>query len=605
MRASDHSGGLVARGVRWDLSELYVGPDDPRLREHLEEAGRLAEELARRFRGRIATGEAREEDLAEALVLYERIVERGTRPGFYASLLFAADTENDRARQLDAWAREGWADVRERTLFLELELQRMPDERLRDMLGSTRLARWRHYLETCVRHRPHTLTEAEERILNRKALTSSDAFVQLYDELAGSLRFELEVDGERRTLTDSEMMALLHHRDATVRRRALESYLETWKHHELVLTSTFNNLLLDHRIESDLRRFPTPIAQRHLENDVDPAVVEAMLDSVERHYGDVQRYFRLKSRLLGIAEPAVSDVYAPVDAGEEKIPFDEARRLVLDAFARFDGRFADLGRRFFERGWIDAEIRPSKRSGAFCATHAPGDHPWVLSSYAATPRDVSTLAHELGHGIHAILSGGCSLLVHDAPLVLAETASVFAEWLLAEHLLEQADSRPLRIRLICDALDEAYGTIFRQCAMTRFELAAHRARRQRRLTAEEVGGLWVAEQEKLFGDALRVPAIYRWGWIYVPHFLHLPFYCYAYSFGDLLVLALFERYRAEGAAFVPGYLDLLARGGSDRPARLLGRLGIDLSDPAFWERGLAAVRRWIDELEQTAQEPTR
>ena len=597
-RGGSSSGGSAARGVRWNLAELYDSPSDPRLREHLAEAERLATELERRFRGRILTGEVSDEELAEALALYEHALERGTRPGFFASLLFAADTANAEARALETSTREAWATIRDHTLFVDIELQRMPEERLRAALGSARLAPWHHYLETCVQRRPHTLSEPEERILNRKELSSSAAFEQLFDELSGSLRFEIELDGEPRLLSDSEMMSLLHRPERDVRRRALEGYLETWKRHELVLTSIFNNLLLDHRIESDLRRFPSLEAERHLENDVEPRVVEAMMAAVESHYGDVQRYLRLKASLLGLADPSVSDVYAPVATESAPIPFEEARGLVLDSFARFSGRFADLARRFFDESWIDAEIRPSKRSGAFCASQSPNHHPYVLTSYAGTARDVSTLAHELGHGVHAMLANRHTLLSYDAPLVLAETASVFAEMLLTDHLLAAAGSRDTRVRILCDALDEIYGTIFRQNAMTRFEQSAHAARRAAPLEAADLGRLWIDEQRKLFGDAVSIPEIYRWGWIYIPHFVHSPFYCYAYSFGDLLVLALFERYRAEGERFVPGYLELLAGGGSESPARLLDRLGIDLSDPSFWETGLGAVGRLIDQLER-------
>jgi oligoendopeptidase F len=585
---------------RWNLAELYDGEEDARLREDLAAAATDAEKLSERYRGRIERGEVGPAELAEALRTYEAIVEKGTRPGFYASLRFAADTQSASAQALEQWTREEWAEIRNRLLFLELEIQRMPEEAWMRALEAAELTPYRHYLELTRRQRAHRLSEAEEQILNRKDLTSRAAFMQLYDELAGSLRFEMEIDGRARVLTDAEILALLHDPNHELRRRALQTFLETYRSHELVLTSVFNNLLLDHRIETELRRFPSSIAPRHLENDVEPSTVEAMMDAVDRHHPDIQDYLRLKQRILGLPSMSVSDVYAPFADDAETIPFPEARDLVLESFSSFSDRMGELAAEFFARGWIDAEVRPGKRGGAFCASHAPSRASWVLTSYAGTSRDVSTLAHELGHGIHARLAATQRLLVFDAPLVLGETASVFGEMLLTDRLLREASSPSARARILCDALDEIYGTVFRQNALTRFELAAHRARKEQRLTATDLGNLWMDAQRALFADAVEIPEIYRYGWIYIPHFVHAPFYCYSYSFGNLLVLALFERYREEGPSFVPRYLSLLEAGGSEGPSRLLGRIGMDVSSPEFWETGFRAIRRLVDDLRSVA-----
>ncbi|MGH7805726.1 MAG: M3 family oligoendopeptidase, partial [Candidatus Binatia bacterium] len=376
----------------------------------------------------------------------------------------------------------------------------------------------------------------------------------------------------------------------------LEGFLAVYRSHELVLSSVFNSLLLDHRVNGDLRRFASVIEPRHLENDVPHDTVEAMMSATERHYPDIQQYFRWKAARLGLPRLAVSDVYAPIHTEDEKIPFPEARELVLRSFADFDPRFAELAGRFFDERWIDAEVRLGKRHGAFCASHSPKLHPWVLLSYAGTSRDVSTLAHELGHGVHAMLAREQPFLVADAPLVLAETASVFAEMLLIDALLRRASTPAAKARILSDFLDEIYGTIFRQNALTRFELSAHEARRAGRLSPADLGRLWRSAQSSLFGDAVEIPEIYDAGWSYIPHFIHSPFYCYSYTFGELLVLALFELYREEGAAFVPRYVDLLASGGSETPDRLLARLGLDVTRPEFWETGFRVVRRFATEL---------
>ncbi len=324
-----------------------------------------------------------------------------------------------------------------------------------------------------------------------------------------------------------------------------------------------------------------------------------MMDAVARHYDDVREYFGVKARLLGLPRLDLADVYAPVGVADARVSYADARTTVLDAFARFTPAFADLARGFLDDRWVDAEMRPGKRHGAFCAALAPGEHPYVLMSYAGTGRDVATLAHEIGHGVHYLLAGRQSFLNYEAPLVLAETASVFAEMLVTAHLVATAPDAATRRRLLVETLDEIYGTLYRQHALTRFELAAHAARRERRLSTDEICRLWTDAQRDLFGDAVEIPAAYRFGWAYIPHFIHSRFYCYAYAFGELLTLALFDRYRAEGAAFVPDYLELLASGGSADPASLLARFGFDVRSPAFWDRGCATVRRMVEELRAT------
>lgn len=596
---AERANGKHASGVRWNLGDLYAGPHDPALRRDVEVATRDAEGFETRFRGCIASGQVSAAELAEALARYETIVEHGDRPAFYASLLLAADTQDPQAQKLDEDMREASTELHNRLLFLSLELQKVPEARFAELAGDPALASRLHYLRSVRRWQPHTLSEPEEQLVNRKRLTGASHSVALYEELTGSLRFELEVDGEQRVLTDGEVFALLRRPERDLRRRALETFLSTYRAHGLVLTSIFNNLLLDHRIDSDLRRFPSLAASRHLDNDVDPAAVEAMMDATDRHYPDIQEYFRAKAELLGLPRMAVTDLHAPLGDERDEIPFDQARALVLDAFAGFSERFAALAGDFFERGWIDAEVRPGKRHGAFCAAHSPAEHPYVLASYAGTSRDVSTLAHELGHGIHYRLAGRLPLLVYDSPLVLAETASVFGEMLLTEHWLRRATSAAERVAILCDTLDDIYGTIFRQNALTRFELAAHEERRSGRLEADRLAEIWRAAQRPLFGDAVEIPEIYGWGWSYIPHFVNTPFYCYAYSFGNLLVLALFERYREEGPAFVPRYERLLESGGSAPPAELLAGLGIDVSSPEFWEGGFRAIRNLVEELRRT------
>jgi oligoendopeptidase F len=473
------------------------------------------------------------------------------------------------------------------------------EEQLPALLAAPEMAEYRHYLEMLRRFKPHTLSEKEEQLLNQKHLTGSSAFEQLYQELTGSLRFKLTIDEEEHELTDGEVMALLRHPDRDLRERAFTTFLQTHANHSLVLTSVFNNILLDHKIDCELRHYDDVVMPTHLANEIAPQTVEAMMQTVEHHYPLAQEYFRLKARLLGVEKLKNTDLYAPIEAEAEKIPFAQARELIVTAFGRFSEPFAAIASDFFSQRWIDAEVRSGKRGGAFCAAFSPRHHPYVLCSYNGTSRDVSTVAHELGHGIHYSLSRRQNLFNYDAPLVLAETASVFAEIVLTRHLLSQTKNSAARRALLCDLLEEIYGTVFRQTALTRFEMVAHQQRRAGQLTAEDIGVLWLQEQEKLFGSSVEMISAYRWGWTYISHFIHSRFYCYSYSFGELLTLALFQRYLDEGAAFVPGYISLLESGGSQRPERALAHLGIDINQPEFWDQGFRVIEGFLDELQAT------
>jgi oligoendopeptidase F len=590
---------LKAEGVRWELGELYTGPDDPRIEADLAEARRQAEVFAHTYRGQVSNGHLDGPTLARALAEYEALEELRQRPSFYASLLFAADTQNQHVQRLLQRTREAATDTANLVVFFTLELIALEDEQMAVLLAAPEMAEYRHYLETVRRFKPHTLSEKEEQLLNHKQLTSTSAFEQLYEELSGSLRFRLTIEGEERELTDGEVIALLHHPDRELRERALTTFLETHAGHSLVLTAIFNNILLDHKIDCELRHYDDVVMPTHLANEIAPETVAAMMYAVEQHYPLAQDYFDLKARLLGLDRLKNTDLYAPLEAEAEEIAFSQAQALILAAFGRFNEQFAALAAEFFHRRWIDAEVRAGKRGGAFCAALSPRYHPYILCSYNGTSRDISTVAHELGHGIHYSLSRRQRLLNYDAPLVLAETASVFAEIVLTRHLLAETPSVAARRALLCSLLEEMYGTVFRQTALTRFEMAAHRQRRTSQLSSEEICALWLQEQEKLFGTSVAMIPAYKWGWTYISHFIHSRFYCYSYSFGELLTLALFQRYLDEGEAFVPGYMRLLESGGSQRPERALAQVGIDINQPEFWSRGFRVIEGFLADLRAT------
>ena len=595
--------GLKAAGICWALEDLYESPDDPRLGADLARAKQQAEAFAASYRGKIASGQLDGSGLAAALAEYEALSALASRPSFYASLLFAAETQNQAAQQLVQRTREAATETSNLTLFFALELIALDDAQLAALLATPALAEYQHYIESVRRFKPHTLSEKEEQLLNQKRLSGQSAFVQLFGELSGSLRFTVGIEGEEdseaRELSDGEVMALLRHPAAAVRERAMTVFLETYASHGLVLSSIFNNILLDHKIDCEMRQYADVVLPTHLANEIAPPTVEAMMQAVERHYPVAQEYFQLKARLLGLERLKNTDVYAPIEGVAESLSFAQAQDLIVTAFGRFNAQFGAIALEFFQKRWIDAEVRAGKRGGAFCAALAPEHHPYILCSYTGTGRDVATIAHELGHGIHYSLARRQKLLNYDAPLVLAETASVFAEIVLTRHLLAEAKDQATRRAILCDVLQDIYGTVFRQTALTRFEIAAHAKRQEGILSPDQIGNLWWNEQAKLFGDSVEMLPISRWGWSYIPHFIHSRFYCYSYSFGELLTLALFQRYLEEGEAFIPAYLQLLESGGSQRPEHALGRLGIDINQPEFWDRGFQVIKGFLADLQET------
>jgi len=581
----------------WDLTRLYQDPADPQLTADLEGARERVARFRERYRGRVddALGAA---ELAEILEDYQQLQRLGLRPYFYAQLRFASDATDDANKALMARVREAWSAQSEELLFFELELLRLSDAAYARLLASDAAAPYRHYLENLRAHASYVLDEAVERAIKRKDLTGKDGFVQLYEEVTGALRFRFTLPGEEaeRDVTGEELLALLYHPDPGLREKAFGGFLTGHAEHATVLTACFNNLLLDHARECELRGFPDIMTPTHLDHETDGAMVEQLMAVSEANYPLAQEYFALKRELLGLEVLKNTDLYAPVEASPKQYSFASARKMVLDAFASFSPVLADAAAAFFSDARIDVPPAPGKSGGAFCQGMMPGELPYVLVNFTGTLRDVTTLAHELGHGVHFVLSQKQNLYHYQAPLPFAETASVFGEMLLTRSLLEREEDRATRIALLCTKLEEMIATTFRQNVLTRFELAAHRRRAEGLLSPDDYCDLWWRENAKLFGNQVSMIEPYRWGWSYISHFIHARFYCTSYVFGELLVLALYQRYRAQGEGFVPLYLELLGRGGSAHPRELLEPFGIDLGAPDFWQQGYDLVRELLDEL---------
>jgi oligoendopeptidase F len=449
--------------------------------------------------------------------------------------------------------------------------------------------------------RPHTLSESEERLLNERDNTGPRAFGRLFTELTSSLSFPFQRNGKDARLTLSEILALSHEPDREVRRRAHETLFTVLEQQSLVLTFVYDTLVQDHLTIDRLRRFPHPMAARHVANEIDADAVERMLAVTEKNFGEAQRYFRVKARVLGLPRLALYDQYAPIGTEMPPSTFERARDAILAAFGAFSPEFATAARQFFERRWIDAEVRPGKQDGAFCASPSPALHPYVLYNHTGNLRDVMTLAHELGHGVHGWLARKQTHFNYDTPLTTAETASVFGEFVVFDHLLATERDPRVQLALLCGKIEDAFATVFRQAVLTRFEQAVFARRTAGRFTPETVCRLWLDANRPYYGDAVEFTEAYRWGWSYIPHFIHSRFYCYSYVFGELLVLSLYRQYKEQGASFIPKYMALLEAGGSQSPEALLAPLGVDFHDPAFWQKGFDEIHALIERAEALAE----
>jgi oligoendopeptidase F len=588
-----------AEGVKWNLNDLFASHDDPRIEQTLHETARRAELFANRFRSVTAQLEStKPAEILHALRELESIYEALSRVGSYAGLLYAADTTNPEYQDLEQRIEQRSTDIKNQLLFFELDWLKSDDAIAQRLIASPELDRYRHYLTSLRRYRPHTLSEPEEKVINEKDNTGRNAFGRLFSEITSSLTFPLERDGVAQELNLSQMLSLLHDPDRMLRRRAMDTVYQTLAQHGPVLTFIYDTLIQDHLTMDRMRHYPDPMRQRHLANEIDNEAVKTMMDTTEQNYGLAQAYFSLKAKLLQLPRLALYDQYAPVGKETKPVAYSEARSVILEAFGSFDPRFRRLASEFFEKNWIDAEIRKGKRGGAFCASPAPQLHPYILCNYDDHLRDVMTVAHELGHALHGCLSRKQNYFNYDTPLTTAETASVFGEMLVFDYLLERQTDAQARIALLAGKIEDIFATVFRQNVLTRFEELAFSARKEKRLTPEALGKLWLEANSRYYGAAVEMPEGYRWGWSYIPHFIHSRFYCYSYVFGQLLVLALYRMYRDEGQSFVPKYLGLLEAGGSDTPEALLNPLGVDIHDPVFWQKGFEELQTLVAKLQQ-------
>jgi oligoendopeptidase F len=605
MTAPDATTDPELQSVAWDLGPLLDGAgEDPgeAVDAMLASAQARADALAAEHAGKVA--ELDGAGLVAVMRELAELQELAGRAGSYAILNFSSDTADAARGALLQRMQEQGTAIETALLFFELEWAALDDERAEALLATEDLDFARHHLRRARRYRPHLLSQPEERIFTERALTGRTAWTRLFEEQAASITVELPDAAEPVSLEVA--LARLFSPDRDVRRATAERVTAALQPGLRTRAFAFNTLLADKMVEDRLRHFPHWLASRNLSNEASDESVEALLSAVRARCEVPRRWYRLKARLLGLDRLADYDRLASVTQEDEHIPWVQARELVHDSYASFSGELGDIVSRFFEDRWIDAPVRPNKRGGAFCAYTVPSAHPYLLLNYTHRRRDVLTLAHELGHGVHAALGARQGVFHMATPLTLAETASVFGEQIVFGRLLEQAQTPESRLGLLAESVDGAVATVFRQVAMNRFEHLVHTERRDRgELAVERFGELWEESQGELLGDAVDLSDDYRSWWSYVPHFIGSPGYVYAYAYGQLLALAVYGRYREEGDAFVPAYLELLAAGGSRSPEELGRIVGVDLADPGFWDLGLALVDQQLEAAEAAAREAGR
>jgi oligoendopeptidase F len=577
----------------WSLDELFPGPGTPEIEQALEKLDNSVADFEK-HREQLAVDIA-EKKFVAILQNYEGITRQISRVGAFASLSFAVDTQDQKILAFMAQMQQLGAQIDNRIMFFSLWWKKLDDKaaaRLLDASGD-----YRYWLEALRLQKPYTLSEPEEKIVNLKDVNGTHALVTLHSTITNRYSFQLEVDGEEKELSRGELQVYYRDPDPVLREAAYKELYRVYDADGPILGQIYQSILRDWRSEGvDLRGYSEPIALRNLANDIPDDVVDTLLEICRKNAPLFHRFFQLKARWLGVDRLRRYDIYAPVAKSEKRYSYNDAVAMVLESFQQFDPSMAELVQRVFDQNHIDSEVRKGKRSGAFCATVTPDLTPWVLQSYNGTPSDVATMAHELGHAVHSMLAAHHTKLTQQSSLPLAETASTFAEMRLIDHLLEIEDDPDVRRDILFGQMDDAYATIMRQAYFAMFERQAHE-RVHEGAAVDDLSEIYFENLKDQFGDSLDLSEDFRFEWLAIPHFINVPFYVYAYSFGQLLVLSLYKQYKEEGESFIPRYIDILTAGGSASPDEILTSAGIDMRKGAFWQGGFDVVKKSLEQLE--------
>jgi oligoendopeptidase F len=579
---------------RWSLADLYPSGDSPEMQAAFDDLEKLvaAFETCRPE----LTSEISMDKFQQIVSDLEDIVKLMQRIGGYAELWFTEDTQNQSAISLLARMEQLGAEISNRILFFTLWWKELDDKNAERLMKDS--GDLRYWLEEMRHFKPHTLSEAEEKIINIKDVTGSNALITLYDSFTNRYSFKINVKDEEKEVTRGELMSYVRMADPDLRAAAYQELYRVYGQDGLILGQMYQTVVRDWRNENiNLRGYKSPISARNLGNDIPDEVVDTLLDVCQKNAPIFQRFFKLKARLLKMDKLRRYDIYAPVTESTKEFSMGSATELIMDSFDSFDPRFAQLAMKVISEKHVDSQVRKGKRSGAFCATVNPELTPWVLTNYQGHSDDVATLAHELGHAIHSLLASDHSIFTQHACLPLAETASTFGEMMLVERLLEEERDESVRRDLLFRQVDDSYATIMRQAFFALFEKQAHSMTDQG-ASVDELAQAYFENLQTQFGDALDIADEFRWEWVSIPHIYHTPFYVYAYAFGQLLVLSLYKQFKEEGDSFKPRYIKILSTGGAEAPMKVLADAGFDISQASFWQGGFNVVDSMVSQLEK-------
>ncbi|MEK7453052.1 MAG: M3 family oligoendopeptidase [Patescibacteria group bacterium] len=585
--------------MNWNLSDIYKSINDKNILLDVKRLKNEALLFEKRFKGKISNGNLSETLFLKSISQYESILMGAQKPYLYFNLIFSTDSNNAKVASLMQQMEEHNVEITKHLLFFDLELSKIPDQKIKKFIQSKKLSKYSHHIEHIYQNKKYNLSEAEEKIIQEMTTVGRSAFTRLFDQLETRKQFEIKLSGKKQNLNQTEILSLLYSPNRSIRKSASESLTKGLSDNLFYNTFIYNTLLNDSKIHDKLRKYEYPEQSRHIEEETDKKVVEMLTGLISKRYDIVSRFYSLKRKVLKLDKLYDYDRYAPLSEKSRKVSFTEAQNIVCESFAEFSETMAYQAKRFFDNNWIDAEVKDGKMGGGFCMYVSPDLHPYILINYKESVKDVMTLAHEIGHGIHAILAKERGFLSFASSLALAETASVFGEMLVFNKEMRNAKTDKEKFLLLSGKIEDIFATVFRQNCMYKFEMAVHKKRRESgELTENDFNNIWQEENKKMFGDSMTLTDNYKVWWSYIGHFIHSPFYVYTYSFGELLTLSLYSMYKKDGVVFEKKYIELLSKGGSESPEKLLKNIGIAITKKEFWEDGIKIIDDMVSEAER-------
>jgi oligoendopeptidase F len=588
-----------AEKIVWNLKDIYSSAEDPKIKIDMNLCLKESEDISKKYKGKIETGNINANDLLLVIKKIEDIFSKLIKISSYAHLSLTTDNTDDTWKNLAIKSEEFYANVKNKLIFFDIEITKINDDKFKELIKNPELKNYLHYLNFIRKMKPHILSEKEEAIINKKEVTGRSAIQKIYEELKSSFKFSIKINDEIKTLNESQIRALRESSDEKLRSKSSKVYLKKYEENSLVIVNAYNAILKDHQLDCELKNYNEPDEPRNLENELDSSIVKALSDTTLRNSDIVSEYYVLKAKLMKKNKLSLADIYAPIKTSKKEFSFNEAKEIVFASYKNFDEKAFKTIEKFFINNWIHASLCPHKTSGAFCSSSSPDHHPYVMLNFTGSTRDVETMAHELGHGMHAILASKQTLVNFHPIMPLAEIASVFGEMLVVDYLLEKIKDKNEKISFICSKLESSIATTFRQNMFYRFEKRTHTLSKEKNIPQSELREIYRDELHKMFGNSVTIPKEFEMEWSVVQHIFMWPFYVYAYNFAQLVVFSLYQKYLEDGKKFIPVYYEILSSGSSDTPQEILKKANIDLKDGSFWQKGFDFMRnRWLNEIKK-------